>query len=155
MRSKSLQNLHNDLPDLLICLHESQHETLLDQLEAARERNLRVELELELDRSDSTQPLLFTAQAANLPGEPGMSVCGFSREAPEPKSGDSSAALLEEALRANVELANFASIASHATSHDHELSRPAAGALTGESRRSRAKIHRLRLRRSGAYAASD
>ena len=103
----------NDLPDLLICLNESQHETLLDQLEAARERNLRIELELELDRADSTQPLLFTAQAANLPGKPGMSVCGFLREAPEPKSGDTSAALLEEAHSANVELANFASIASH------------------------------------------
>lgn len=100
----------SELPDLLICLEESQHEQILDAIEAAKSRNERIELSLQLDRGNKAQYLVFRAQAARLPGYSGVTICGtVSQATPE----SNSAALLDKARSSNVELANFASIASH------------------------------------------
>lgn len=106
-----------DLPDFLIRLKEDQHEQVIDKLQAARDKNERFKLDLELDRAQgSVKPFLsLSAQCTSLPGYPGITICGILSQCKPETSGDekSSAVMLDEARSSNFELANFASIASH------------------------------------------
>lgn len=102
----------SELPDLLIRVEESLHEQVIDIIDAARGSNERIDQVLILERGNKkTKPqLILKAQAARLPGHPGVSICGTLSQA---TTESNSAAMLDKARSYNVELANFASIASH------------------------------------------
>lgn len=102
----------SELPDLLIRVEESLHEQVIDIIDAARTNNERIDQILILERGNqkAKPQLILKAQAARLPGHPGVSICGTLSEV---TSESNSAAMLDKARSYNVELANFASIASH------------------------------------------
>lgn len=136
----------SDLPDLLMRIKESEHEQVIDSLDAARTHNERIELELELDRKNQSSPprLLLSAQATRLPGYPGISICGILKSATEHATTESkSDATLDEVRSSNLELANFAAIASHdmreplrmITSYLHLLQERSPEALDDRARR--------------------
>ena len=106
-----------DLPDFLLCFDESLHELILDKLETARIKNERIELELKLDRSKKPgeSRLIFTAKPTQLLGESDLTICGILKEASlkNHRSEYASNAMIERMRTSNVELANFASVASH------------------------------------------
>lgn len=138
--------LLSDLPDFLMCIKESEHERVIDSLDAARTHNERIELELELERQNKSPHarLLLSAQATRLPGYPGTSICGTLKSVSEgPTTESKSDATLDEVRSSNLELANFAAIASHdmreplrmITSYLHLLQERSPEALDDRARR--------------------
>ena len=107
----------NDLSDFLLRIEESQHETFLDALDAARSDNQELKLTLRLEKPTGVAAtgLQFSARICHLPGESEPCLCGLLQ--PLPKSSIEVEKRSEDALAevrsANAELANFASIASH------------------------------------------
>jgi signal transduction histidine kinase len=110
-------NKLNDLTDFLMQIEESQHESILDALDATRSENkeLKLSLRLEKPKVGGGTGLQLSAQTCRLPGELGSCVCGLLQPLPESsvELQKRSESELSEVRSANAELANFASIASH------------------------------------------
>ncbi|MDQ8206981.1 ATP-binding protein [Coraliomargarita sp. SDUM461003] len=120
--SKALLGIHptdslRDLTEFLMQIEESQHGSFLDALDRARTSNQPVELNLLLEKPLKGRNAGFklSARACQLPGEPNTYLCGLLQPLPESavEVEKRFQSALAEARGANVELANFASIASH------------------------------------------
>lgn len=107
----------NDLTDFLMCIDETQHEALLDAIDAARSQNRPLAIILRLENHENGRPSGFklSAGALHKTGEREPRLSGLLQSIPEStlEAEDRSNKALAEARSANTELANFASIASH------------------------------------------
>jgi signal transduction histidine kinase len=123
---RKLADSIENLTDFLLCIDDTQHEAFLDTLDEARSHRREFSIKLRLDKASSDQcdELKLTARPCQLPNEAELCICGLlqahhkqpttSKKAHlASKEKSNTEATLAAVRKANEELANFASIASH------------------------------------------